>query len=72
MSCLLEVREPRRCGDIIKVFSFGFAHIADFCLFILVHHTWVFMQIFVKGHAGQLFNVPFDANVMMTSKLYQP
>ena len=62
-SCLLEVREPRMCGYIIKVFSFGFAHIADFRLFSLVHHTWVFMQVFVKGDTGQLLNVPFDANV---------
>ena len=51
MACLLEVGEPPVCGDIIQFLCFGFAH------------TWVFTQIFVKGHIGQLFNVPFDDNV---------
>ena len=51
MSCLLEVDEPTVCGDIIQSLCFGFAHAS------------VFTQIFVKGHIGQLFNVPFDGNV---------
>ena len=69
MACLLEVGEPPAvCGDIIQFLCFAHIIIINFRLFSLVHHAWVFTQIFVKGHIGQLFNVPFDANVSESDK----
>ena len=54
--CLLEEDSP---------LCFGFVHIINFCLFSLVHHTWVFMQMFVESDIGQMFDVPFDVTMSL-------
>ena len=55
------------CGDMVQFLCVGFAHhIINFCLVSLILHAWVFTQIFVKGHIGQLFNVPFDVTMSVT------
>ena len=51
------------CSDIVHFLCVGFANIINFRLFSLILHAWVFTQIFVKGHLGQLFNVPFDVTM---------
>ena len=52
------------CGDMVQFLCVGFAHhIINFRLVSLILHAWVFTQIFVKGHIGQMFNVPFDVTM---------
>ena len=53
------------CGDMVQFLCVGFAHIINFRLVSLILHAWVFTQIFVKGHIGQMFNVPVT-NVTMS------
>ena len=69
-SCLLEEGESLLCGDIVQFLCFGFAKtfasIINFCLFNLVDHTWVFVQMFVKSHIGQLFYIPFDVTMSVS------
>ena len=54
------------CGDMVQFLCVGFAHIINFRLVSLILHAWVFTQIFVKGHIGQMFNVPFDVTMSVT------
>ena len=54
------------CGDMVQFLCVGFAHIINFRLVSLILPAWVFTQIFVKGHLGQLFNVPFDVTMSVT------
>ena len=54
------------CGDMVQFLCVRFAHIINFRLVSLILHAWVFTQIFVKGHIGQMFNVPFDVTMSVT------